>query len=286
MKAYRSWNIHSIRIVALALLSLAAVPATMAQTYTITTLAIFNGTNGAFPQGDLTLRGNTLYGITSDGGVNKKGTVFSVPTTGGTPTILASFNGTDGKYPTAGLILCGSILYGTTEYGGANNFGTVFSVPTTGGIPTVVASFNGMNGEAPTASLTLSGSTLYGTTIRGGVHNHGTVFSVPITGGSPTVIASFNGKNGSQPYANLTLSGSTLYGTTMLGGANSRADNWGTVFSVATTGGTGTADLTYFENFLDFTAETPEPGTFSLMGFALCGFWLLFRFTKPTSSKG
>jgi len=56
--------------------------------------------------------------------------------------------------------------------------------------------------------------------------------------------------------------------------------------TVATTGGTGTADLTYFENFLDFTAETPEPGTFSLMGFALCGFWLLFRFTKPTSSKG
>ncbi len=38
------------------------------------------GTNdGAYPQGDLTLSGTTLYGMTSEGGPNGVGTVFSLP---------------------------------------------------------------------------------------------------------------------------------------------------------------------------------------------------------------
>jgi hypothetical protein len=56
--------------------------------------------------------------------------------------------------------------------------------------------------------------------------------------------------------------------------------------TTVTTSGSGTANLGSFENFVDFTAETPEPATFGLMGFALCGCWLLFRFSKPASSKG
>jgi uncharacterized repeat protein (TIGR03803 family) len=45
------------------------------------------------------LVGNTLYGTTLNGGTYGKGTIFSVPLTGGQPTILASFNGTDGDNP-------------------------------------------------------------------------------------------------------------------------------------------------------------------------------------------
>ena len=53
------------------------------------------------PYGSLTLSGSTLYGMTTYGGANNDGTIFSIPVTGGTPTTLLSFNGTDGEAPRA-----------------------------------------------------------------------------------------------------------------------------------------------------------------------------------------
>ena len=53
---------------------------------TPTTLLSFNGTNGEYPHGGLTLSGSTLYGMTYHGGANDDGTIFSIPVTGGTPT--------------------------------------------------------------------------------------------------------------------------------------------------------------------------------------------------------
>ena len=84
-----------------------------------------------------------------------RGTVFSLPTTGGTSNVLASFNGADGANPQASLILSNSILYGTTSAlgGNGNGSGEVFSLPTTGGTPNVVAYFNVTDGAQPEASL-------------------------------------------------------------------------------------------------------------------------------------
>jgi uncharacterized repeat protein (TIGR03803 family)/autotransporter-associated beta strand protein len=132
----------------------------------------------------LTLVGSTLYGTTYQGGaygsnIGGDGTVFSIATSGGSPTVLCSFSGSNGEGPYAGLTLVGSTLYGTTFYGGANNDGTVFSIATSGGIPTVLASFNGSNGEEPYAGLTLVGDTLYGTTSGGG-DSDGTVFALTL----------------------------------------------------------------------------------------------------------
>ncbi len=207
-----------------------------------TVLASFNLTDGVAPTGNLLLSGGTLYGTTSDAGPNgygNVGTVFSVPTTGGTPTVLASFKGTDGAEPIGGLIRSGSTLYGTTALGGAANLGTVFSVPITGGTPTVLASFDLADGSAPTGNLILSGGTLYGTTVVGGLDgysSYGTVFSVPITGGTPTVLASFDRVDGASPDGGLVLSDGILYGTTQMGGTL----DVGAVFSVPITGGTPT----------------------------------------------
>jgi uncharacterized repeat protein (TIGR03803 family) len=161
-----------------------------------TTLATFNGTNGAEPQAGLTLSGSTLYGTTFLGGANGYGTVFSVPLAGGSPTTLATFNNTTGAYPEAGLTLSGSTLYGTTNGGGASGFGTVFSIPLAGGSPTTLATFNNTNGALPYAGLTLSGSTLYGTTEYGGASGDGTVFSltpnpiISLTAAAPTAFGS------------------------------------------------------------------------------------------------
>jgi uncharacterized repeat protein (TIGR03803 family) len=197
---------------------------------TPTVLASFNSSDGSYPVAGLIVSGNTLYGTTVHGGGGNDGgygEVFSLPTSGGTPTVLAHFNVTDGEYPSTGLLLSGSTLYGTT-------INQIFSLPTSGGTPTVLASFNGPDGRRPNG-LILSGSTLYGTTPSGGTGS-GTVFSVPITGGTPTVLTSFNNTNGYGSYASLTLSGSTLYGTTKYGGGGAYAA--GEVFSLPITGGT------------------------------------------------
>ena len=194
-------------------------------------LASFNGSNGQWPVSSLVLSGTTLYGTTMSGGANNHGVIFTVPTTGGSPTVLASLNAIGGS-STSGLILSGGTLYGT-------NFGTVFSVPVGGGNPTVLASFTGsiagpngsvvLNGEGP-SGLTLKGSTLYGTTPGGGTYGYGSVFSVPVGGGSPTILASFNtGSGGMLPYGGLIISGNTLYGMTNEGGSYSD----GTVFALS-----------------------------------------------------
>ena len=208
-----------------------------------TTLCSFNGSNGLGPYAGLTLLGSTLYGTTKLGGNlslnygQGGGTVFSIATSGGSPTTLGSFNGSNGEEPDSGLTLVGNTLYGATGYGGnlsLNNgmgYGAVFSIATSGGSPATLCSF-GSNGDWP-SGLTLVGSTLYGTTAYGG-YGSGTVFSIATSGGSPTVLCSFSGSNGEVPDCGLTLVGSTLYGTTYYGGNLSLngGNGDGTVFAM------------------------------------------------------
>ena len=69
---------------------------------TITTLASFNGTNGADPEAGLVedASGN-LFGTTYVAARASDGTVFEVVKGSGTITTLASFNGTNGAIPKA-----------------------------------------------------------------------------------------------------------------------------------------------------------------------------------------
>ena len=138
---------------------------------TITTLASFNGTNGAMPEAALILDGSgNLYGTTSSGGALHDGTVFELTPGSGTITTLASFNRPIGPSAYAALVMDGSgNLYGTTRYGGAANDGMVFKLAHGSGTITTLASFNGTNGSSPYAGLVMDGSgNLYGTTSSGG----------------------------------------------------------------------------------------------------------------------
>ena len=59
---------HGFGVTALALLSLATVPAALAQTHTLTVIANFNGTNGELPESGLTLsRGRSPGFVNFDG---------------------------------------------------------------------------------------------------------------------------------------------------------------------------------------------------------------------------
>ena len=182
-------------------------------------------------------------------------------------TTLLSFNGTNGNEPCGGLTLSGTTLYGVTYDGGSYGDGNVFSLPVTGDIAATMLSFRGANGANPQGGLTLNGSTLYGMTTYGGTNNCGTIFSIATSGGPLTTLFSFDGPNGSEPSGDLTLSGTTLYGMTPSGGSyGSGYGGYGTIFSIATSGG----PLTALFSFDRTNGEDPYGGL-TLSGATLYG---------------
>jgi len=94
------------------------------------TLHSFAGaSDGGNPQGSLILIGSTLYGMTSQGGINGVGSIFQINTDGTGLTLLYSFEGggSDGANPEDSLILSGSKLCGMTLESGASGQGVIFS---------------------------------------------------------------------------------------------------------------------------------------------------------------
>ena len=220
---------------------------------TITTLASFDNTNGAYPYGGLVQGSDgNFYGTTVDGGDSGSGTVFEM-TTNGTLTNLVSFAGTNGANPYGALVQGNDgNFYGTTESGGSNGLGTVFMV-TTNGTLTTLASFASTNGANPYGGLVLGkDGNFYGTTVSGGAYSnlqyyinpwlngYGTVFMVT-TNGALTSLYSFGAvthdsgvpNDGGNPYGRLVLgTDGNLYGTTYTGGGC----GFGTVYRITTDG--------------------------------------------------
>ena len=186
-------------------------------TTSITTLANFNGANGAFSYAALTLDSSgNLFGTTHSGGTNNYGTVFEFAHDATFLTTLASFNVTNGDDPEAGLTLDSSgNLFGTTYGGGPNLDGTVFEIAQGTTSITTLATFNGTNGDNVEGGLVSDSSgDLFGTTQdqNGGA---GTVFEIVHGANSITTVATFNGTNGQFPTASLILDASgNLFGTT------------------------------------------------------------------------
>ncbi len=141
-----------------------------------------NGNDGAYPEDDLLLSGQTLYGTANSGGSNGYGTVFALGTNGANFTTLYLFtNGSDGSVPIGGLILSGNTLYGTAEEGGTNGNGTVFALLTNGtGFTPLYNLTYGSDGAYPLDELSLSGNTLYGTAHQGGSSGVGTLFGMGV----------------------------------------------------------------------------------------------------------
>ncbi len=197
---------------------------------TITTLAVFNFSDGAEPTKLIQTANGSFYGTTFDGGINGNGTVFQI-TSNGTLTSLASFNYTNGgSLPYDGLVQTpdGNFL-GTTYEGGAYGCGTVFQVSPAGAVTTVYSFTGGSDGGHPAASV-IEGSdgNFYGTTAYGGTYDDGTVFRLAPDGALVSLVQ-FDGWDGANPEAALTPGADgNLYGTTENGGA----DGAGVIFRV------------------------------------------------------
>ncbi|MFC2149423.1 choice-of-anchor tandem repeat GloVer-containing protein [Candidatus Auribacterota bacterium] len=213
--------------------------------------------DGEAPRGNLTLSGETLYGMTNNGGTQTRGTIFSIDTAAGAFTVLHIFVGgaNDGQDPKGDLTLSGDTFYGMTSSGGDPTKGTIFSIDTAGGGFTLLHEFAGgaNDGQSPWGSLTLVDSTLYGMTSNGGPASAGTIFSIDTAGGGFTLLRDFVGgaDDGKWPYGSLTFYNGQLYGMTYYGGVS----DCGTVFSINTAGG----DFTILRKFEGGASDAKRP---------------------------
>ena len=223
---------------------------------TITTLASFNGDNGANPIGTLVedSSGN-LFGTTQSGGSSDDGTVFEVAAGSGTITTLASFTGDNGANPIGGLVEdSNGDLFGTTSSDDISGNGTVFEVINGSQSITTLAFFNGDNGSSPSGSLVMDSSgDLFGTTPSDDISGNGTVFEVINGSQSITTLAFFNGDNGSSPSGSLVMDSSgDLFGTT----SSDDISGNGTVFEVIN----GSQSITTLASFNGDNGSSPNGG--------------------------
>jgi uncharacterized repeat protein (TIGR03803 family) len=221
-----------------------------------TTLANFDGTNGADPGYVSLVQGTdgSFYGTTQYGGTYGNGTIFKIATSGIFST-LYSFNSTDGNLPIAGLVeAADAVFYGTTYQGGAHNYGTIFKV-TSGGSLTALYSFTLSDGANPMGALVQdSGGKLYGTTVGGGDFGYGTVFNITPSG-TLTTLYSFNGVDGAYPFSSLVPSASGVFYGTTYGTVHAGGTNYGTLFRITPDG-----SLTNLHSFNGLDGSSPVSG--------------------------
>jgi len=177
----------------------------------------------------------TLHSFTFDDGAN--------------PNLVTPTQGGDGN------------IYATTSIGGSKTVkcfcGTTFKMTPQGALTSV--SFDGADGAIPDAGFLLGrNGLLYGTTSSGGASGNGEVFRLNSQTGVLTVLHSFAGSDGASPEAPLTLGpGGKYYGTTTFGGVN----NFGTVFSITSSGTFKTANYGYFDTSIAATGvDKSKPG--------------------------
>lgn len=179
-----------------------------------TTVATFNGANGAYPIGDVLVQGQFLYGTTYQGGAHDTGTVYKIDRATGALTTLHHFEFNDGMYPEAGLVAYGSALYGTTSDGGEHGFGgSIFKIDPATGVLTSLVNFSNRSdftGSKPISPLLVVGSVLYGTTHDG----FQSLYKFDPASLKLTAVGSSG--IGAASYSGLVSTGSALYGTSWL----------------------------------------------------------------------
>ncbi|QGM44681.1 choice-of-anchor tandem repeat GloVer-containing protein [Methylocystis heyeri] len=194
---------------------------------------------GANPKGGFVIDSSgALYGTTSTGGPQGKGTVYKLtpptpPATQWTGAALYSFSGgADGGNPGRTLVIDSSgALYGGTASGGASGSGVVFKLIPPGGNCTPTAPNLWCETVLADGIGSLSGGVvmdshgaLYGAAQGGGAYSHGQLFKLtppvpPATQWTLATLYSFTGgADGANPTRAPILVGGVLYGTTSLMG--------------------------------------------------------------------
>ncbi len=244
------------RLLLLLPLSIAIVINCRAQVI-FTTLATFNGQNGAYPEVSFVQgRNGNLFGTT--GPPPFQGTIFELNRTGDVADTFhfcdyppSEIGCPDGNWPEAGLIRgSNGNLYGTTAYGGVHGSGTAFMITEEGRL-TTLHDFDIADGAVPQAPLLLAtDGNFYGTTSSGGSGyacsegaRCGTAFKMTPEG-EVTTLHSFcvreNCPDGWLPWAGLVqASDGNFYGMASAGGNTTgicSPDGCGTIFKISLAG--------------------------------------------------
>jgi len=234
-----------------------------AGTNAVSTVALFNGTNGLAPGGGLIAdaQGN-LFGTTSQGGpafsaasgTVGAGTVYEITADTHSLITLANFDSAGGGFKPVGDLVRdkNGDLFGVTQFGGASGKGTVFEVVAGSGKVTALASFDGPHGSEPLAGLLLDAQgNLFGTTSAGGANDFGTVFELHAGADAVSTLVNFDKTDGHSPLGSLISDGhGHLFGTTENGGSAGQ----GSIFELTPVHLRGDFDLDGQVNAFDIPA--------------------------------
>ena len=222
----------------------------------------FSGsTDGAWPYAGVAVGGGNVYGTAYYYGADYCGTVWEVPTTGGSETTLHSFTcGSDGGYPFAGVTMGPKgALFGSAADEGSDYDGTLWSIAPNGTFNAV--SFDYTDGGYPYQNPICGTRTceiLYGATESGGSYGYGAVYKWNRKTGAITVLHNFdyNGTDGAYPIYGYLIEDNkgNLYGTTEEGGAN----GYGTVYKINEA--TGTETILHSFNYTSSDGAYPLGG--------------------------
>ena len=209
------------------------------------TMFRFSGTNGSYPQGDLTFDSSgNIFGTAINGGQYGWGLIYELSPSGGSWSqhiLYQARNDGDGQYPWGGVVFDRSgNAYGVFTGGGPSGFGAVYKLTRSGGNWTENTlhgfTFHGDDGAFPQSGLIIdSAGNLYGATVH--VPNAGgTAYEMATTGGelNYNFVYEFTGGINLGPYDKLVMdSAGNLYGTTFGDGRY----GFGSVFKLTRSGG-------------------------------------------------
>lgn len=177
---------------------------------------------------------DVLLGVTSNGGVEGKGTAFSIKTDTKTFSIIKNFADW-GALPISDLVRgTDGYLYGMTQNGGTYDHGTLFKISTTGVI-TVLKHFNlAVDGGYPQGSLIQAKDGLfYGMLNSGPGGSGGIIFKISATGVYTVVKNLTINTDGGRPKGRLLqATDGNFYGLNSAGGAS----GYGTIFRLTPAG--------------------------------------------------
>ncbi|MGO8794606.1 MAG: choice-of-anchor tandem repeat GloVer-containing protein [Candidatus Sulfotelmatobacter sp.] len=225
----------------------------------------FDGSDGSYPGGGLTLATNgNYYGTTVMGGTNNFGVLYAI-TTAGTLTVLHTFaGGSDGEYPYGPPIQAtDGNFYGATSGTPDSSDGATIYKLTSAGVYSVIFTFSqSTTGVGVYGLVQGSDGNLYAAANVGGADNAGTIVKVT-TAGVLKETHTFNPDNdgGHGPFYPVAIpmlaSNGTLYGTTQSGGVYGQ----GTIYDLSSVFG-----LDDFYSFGDGTTDGRNPNAGLVQG--------------------
>jgi uncharacterized repeat protein (TIGR03803 family) len=209
-------------------------------TFTATQLVPFSFSNGANPTGRLLKASNGLfYGLTSSGGNNSGGILFSIDPATGTFTLRQHFSTAIGTVPLGALTEVSGKLYGVCSSGGSTDGGTLFeyTIASNTLVSKVEFSLTAAGTIPQNGLFKASNGKLYGSTSASAVNGQGAFFEYTPGATVVTKRRDFSLADGSQPLGDvMQASNGLLYGTTSANGSFGK----GTIFSYNTTSNTFT----------------------------------------------